>query len=71
VREQKRHIPVNAAVQNKDVDMVRALLYGGADLTLQGNDGKTALDLAINSGDEKVTILLREGITKRFKLKRE
>jgi len=71
IREQGGYTPLHAAAQNKDVDMIRTLLYGGADLTLQGNDGNTALDLAINSGDEKVIILLREGITKRFKLKRE
>jgi len=70
VREQGGYTPLHAAAQNKDVDMIRTLLYGGADLTLQGNDGKTALDLAMDAGDEKVIILLREGITKRFKLKK-
>jgi len=50
--------------------MIRILLYGGADLTLRGKDGKTPLDLAMESGDEKTSLILREGITKRLKPKR-
>jgi len=36
------------------------LAYRGADLTLVCKDGKTPLDLAMESGDEKTIILLRE-----------
>ena len=46
--------------------MIRILLYGGADLRLTSTDGKTALDLAMSAGHEKATLLLGEGVTKRF-----
>jgi hypothetical protein len=39
-------------------------------LTLKSDNGKTALDMATEAGHEKVTLLLGEGITKRFKQKR-
>ena len=71
VREQNDYAPLHTAAQNRDAEMVRTLLYGGADLTFQGDDGKTALDIAMDAGDEKVISILKEGITKRFKLKRE
>jgi len=51
--------------------MIRILLYGGADLSISSRDGKTALDLAMESGHEKATLLLGEGITKRFMQKRD
>ena len=38
---------------NGNEEIIRILLYGGADLTLKGKDGKTPLDLAMESGDEK------------------
>ncbi len=71
VREQGGYTPLHAAAQNGDVEMARTLLYGGADLTLTGRDGKTPLDVAKDADAEKVMVILREGITKRFKLKRE
>lgn len=71
VREQGGYTPLHAAAQNGNVEMVRTLIYGGADLTLKGHDEKTPLDMAKEAGDEKVMLILREGITKRFKLKRE
>ena len=43
----------------------------GANLTLKGKDGKTLLDLAIESGNEKTILILREGISKRLKPKRD
>ena len=56
--------------KNGDEEMVRVLLYGGADLTLKSNNGKTALDLAKEDGDEETIAVLVAGITKRLKLKR-
>ena len=50
---------------------IRALLYGGADLTLQGDDGKVPLDLALEAGHTDAAKILQEGITKQFRLKRE
>lgn len=67
VREQNGFTPLHAAAQNGDVDIIRALLMGGADLTLKSTDGKTAMDVAMEAGHEKATILLGEGVTKRFK----
>lgn len=70
-REQGGYTPLHAAAQNGDRDMIRLLLYGGADLDLRSNDGKTPLDLAQEGGQMEAAKLLQEGITKRFKLKRE
>jgi ankyrin repeat protein len=71
IREQGGYTPLHAAAENGDEEMIRILLYGGADLTLTSNDGKTALDLALEGGHEKATLLLGEGITKRFMHKRD
>jgi uncharacterized protein len=71
IREQGGYTPLHAAAQNGDDEMIRILLYGGADLSIAGNNGKTALDLAMEAGHEKATLLLGEGITKRFTQKRE
>jgi ankyrin repeat protein len=67
IREQGNHTPLHAAAQNGNEEMIRILLYGGADLTVKNNDGKTPLDLALEAGHEKASLLLGEGITKRFK----
>jgi len=50
--------------------MIRKLIYGGADLTLVCKDGKTPLDLAVETGDKETIAVLAEGITKRLKPKR-
>lgn len=67
LREQNGFTPLHAAAQNGDVETIRALLLGGADLTLKSIDGKTAMDVAMDAGHEKATVLLGEGVTKRFK----
>ncbi|MGZ9236027.1 MAG: ankyrin repeat domain-containing protein, partial [Anaerolineales bacterium] len=61
----------HAAAQNGDKDMIRSLLYGGADLSLQNDDGKMPLDLALEAGHTEAAKLLQEGITKQFKPRRE
>jgi ankyrin repeat protein len=71
IREQGGHTPLHAAAENGDAEMIRILLYGGADLTLTNHQGKSALDLAMEGGHEKATLLLGEGITKRFQQKKE
>ena len=71
IREQGGYTPLHAAAQNGDEETIRVLLYGGADLMLKSNDGKTALDLSIAAGHEKATLLLGEGVTKRFIQKRD
>jgi ankyrin repeat protein len=67
VREQGGFTPLHAAAQNGDVEIVRALLMGGADLTIKSTSGKTAMDIAMEAGHEKATVLLGEGVTKRFR----
>jgi len=71
IREQGGYTPLHAAAQNGDETMIRTLLYGGADLVLKSDDGKLPLDLALEAGHTEVARLLEEGITKRFKPKRE
>jgi len=65
--ERGGYTPLHAAAQDGDVEMIRILLYGGADLTIKGDDGKLAMDVAMDAGHEKATILLGEGVTKRFR----
>ena len=71
IRTQGGYTPLHAAAQNGDEEMIRILLYGGADLLLTSKDGKTALDLAMAAGHEKATLILGEGVTKRFIQKRD
>lgn len=71
IREQGGYTPLHAAAQNGDEDMIRTLIYGGADLLLKSDDGKTPLDLAVEAGHTEAARLLEEGITRRFKTKRE
>lgn len=71
VREQGGYTPLHAAAQNGDREVIRALLYGGADLVIRAEDGKLPLDLALEAGHTEAAKLLQEGITKRFKLRRD
>jgi uncharacterized protein len=71
IREQGGYTPLHAAAQNGDLEMILALLYGGADLALKSDDGKIPFDLALEAGHSEAARLLQEGITKRFKTKRE
>ena len=70
-REQNGYTPLHAAAQNGDAEMIRTLLYGGAALDLKSDDDKYPLDLALEAGHTAAAKLLQEGITKRFKTKRE
>ena len=65
--EQGGFTPLHTAAQNGDEETIRTLLYGGADLTLTTDEGKSAIDLAMEAGHEKATLLLGERITKRFR----
>jgi uncharacterized protein len=71
LREQGGFTPLHVAAQNDDVETIRFLLLGGADLTLKNDAGKTALDFAMDAGNEKASALLSEGVTKRFKRRDE
>lgn len=67
VREQGGYTPLHAAAQNGDAQMIRSLLYNGADLTIRSNDGKLAADLANEAGHKDAAALLKDGVTRRFK----
>jgi ankyrin repeat protein len=71
IREQGGYTPLHAAAQNGDLATIRTLIYGGADLEAKSNNGETPLDLALAAGHGEAVKLLQEGITKRFKLRRE
>jgi ankyrin repeat protein len=71
VREQGGYMPLHAAAQNGDLAVIRTLIYGGADMLARGDNGKTPLDLALEAGHMEAAKLLQEGITKRFKPRRE
>ena len=71
VREQGGYTPLHAAAQNDDEEMIRTLLFGGADLNIKSKDDKTPLDLAMEAGHAKATLLLSEGITRRFRTMRD
>ena len=70
VREQGGYTPLHAAAQNGDWDMLRLLAVNGADSEAKSDDGKTPLDLAIEAGKTNAATLIKEGITRRFKVKR-
>lgn len=71
VREQNGYTPLHAAAQNGDLETLRTLIYAGAHLTARSDDGKTPLDLALKEGHTEAVKLLEEGITKRFKPRRD
>jgi len=70
IREEGGYTPLHIAAQNGDEGTIRTLLFGGADINIKSDDGKLPLNLAIESGHDKATLLLGEGITKRFRVKK-
>lgn len=66
-REQGGFTALHAAAQNGDLESIRALIFHGADLDLRTDDGKRAVDLAVQAGLEAAASLLREAITRRFR----
>ena len=51
--------PLHWAVMNGSSDILRMLIYNGADKDIVNNDGKTARDLAISVGKDKVAEMLK------------
>lgn len=49
--------------------MVRALIYGVSDISMQSDDGKTPIDLALEAGNLGAAKVLQEGIHRQFKPK--
>ncbi|MCC7119693.1 MAG: ankyrin repeat domain-containing protein [Anaerolineales bacterium] len=71
VREQNGFTPLHAAAQNGDLQSLRTLLFNGADMTIESRDGKSALDIAAESGHADAVALLKEGITRRFRIQKK
>jgi ankyrin repeat protein len=59
--------PLHYAAKNGQVDLIRMLLDYGANLNAQDKQGKTALDYARENGHSLAAMLLKSGITKRFR----
>ncbi len=59
--------PIHSAAINGQIEMIRLLLNYGADLNVKTRDGKTPLDLAIERDHQAAVMLLRAGITRRFR----
>jgi uncharacterized protein len=70
VREQAGNTPLHAAAQNGDMQMMRSLLYNGADMGIRNAEGKRPFDLATEAGKTDAAALLKEGITRKFKVTR-
>jgi uncharacterized protein len=69
VREQNGYTPLHAAAQNGNTEIIRALLFNGANLTIRSQDGKLPIDLALEAGHTEAAGLLKEGITRRFRVR--
>ncbi|CAG1016671.1 hypothetical protein ANAEL_05757 [Anaerolineales bacterium] len=59
--------PLHIAAQNGDTEMLRALLFNGADMSIRTRKEKLAIDLAMEAGQNAAVKLLKEGITRRFR----
>jgi uncharacterized protein len=59
--------PLHYAAKNGQVELIRLLLEYGANLQGRDNQGRTALDLATTAGHTMASMLLKSGITKRFR----
>jgi uncharacterized protein len=59
--------PLHSAAINGQVEMIRLLLEHGANLQARNKDGKTPLELATEKGHKPAILLLKAGITRRFR----
>jgi len=67
-REDGDFTPLHAAAQNGDVESIRALLFNGADSHAKTAEGKIPLDYAAEAGKDQAVDVLKEEITKRFRV---
>jgi len=61
--------PLHAAAENGDLEAIRALLFYGADADAKSCEGKSPLDYALESKKREAIDLLKEGITRRFRIR--
>jgi ankyrin repeat protein len=59
--------PLHSAAFNGQVDMIRVLLEHGANQQVRNKDGKTPLEVATETGHHPAAMLLKSGITRRFR----
>ena len=66
LEKEEWYTPLSAAVQAKDLELVRILLESGADVNLRIRDSQTALSIAVKKGlSEMVHLLLEHGADPR------
>ncbi len=70
VRDQRGYTPLHLAAQSGDSEIIRVLLFNGANLAAVSEDGKTPIDMANAAGNKQAASLLKEGITRRFRVRK-
>jgi ankyrin repeat protein len=70
-RQSGDNTPLHLSAQKGHVELVRLLLDYGANLEVKNLDRKTPLDLAKEKGYNEVAMLLKSGVTKRFRKPRD
>lgn len=69
VREQGGGTPLHTAARNGDSQIIRILLFNGANLAIRSQAGKLPIDVALEAGHKEAAGLLKEGITRRFRVR--
>ncbi len=70
VRSQGGYTPLHTAAQNGNSHIIRTLLFNGASLDSRSADGKLPIDMALEAGNHEAAGLLKEGITRRFRIRK-
>ncbi|GAB4544996.1 MAG: hypothetical protein Fur002_18700 [Anaerolineales bacterium] len=70
-RDQQGFTPLHIAAQNGNLQIIRLLLFNGANLALPNKNGKLPIDLANAAGHKQAAGLLKEGITRRFRIRQQ
>ena len=62
VQDVNNNTPLHAATYNGDVEIIKALLYAGAHINAQNDDGKTPIDFAREQGHEDLAQMLEQSV---------